>query len=242
MGDMKTEKLMGKSSRLRRARTGFTLIELLVTLGIIAILAAMLMPGLTRARRAAHRTVCASNLRQVGLAFEMYLQSHAGVYPWAEDPVRPGIWLWMGRGWRPELEPFLPRAGGPGVFFCPGDVKASQQYDYTSYAYSMAFYHSPEQINGMTSTADNYTNPRPPAPQKAAAVVFPSSKVLAGEWSSVHAPFVGDRGWFAPGGQRNFLFADGHVAFVEAASLRTANDGNPNPNLTRDGVRGSDVP
>ncbi len=222
-------------------RAGFTLVELLTVLAIVAVLASLSLTGLTRARQRGQQTVCGNNLRQIGMAFLMYGNDRNEEYPWAQDPVRPGIWLWMGRGWRPELEPYAPRGGGPGVFFCPADKKAAAQYDNTSYAYSMAFYHSPEQINGMTSTADNYSNPRPPVRQKFGNVAQPSMKILAGEWSSVHAPFAGDRGWFGPGGNRMFLFADYHVEPVEASRLKTANDGNPNPNLTRDGIRGSDL-
>jgi len=53
---------------------GFTLIELLVVMGIIAILAAMLFPVFARAREAARKTTCLSNLRQLGMASHMYSQ------------------------------------------------------------------------------------------------------------------------------------------------------------------------
>lgn len=224
-----------------RLLSGFTLVELLTVMVIVAILASLSLTGLTRARRRGQETLCSNNLRQIGCAFLLYGNEHRDEYPWAQDPLRPGIWLWMGRGFRPTLEPYAPRGGAAGVFFCPADRKAAAQYDYTSYAYSLSFYHSPEQIDGMTSVADNYSNPRPPVRQKAAFVATPSSKILSGEWSSVHAPFAADRGWFGPGGKRVFLFADLHVESVEASRLLPANDGNPNPNLTRHGIRGADL-
>ncbi len=62
-------------------RRGFTLIELLVVIAIIAILAAILFPVFSRAREAARKTSCASNLRQLGLASHMYAQDHDELLP-----------------------------------------------------------------------------------------------------------------------------------------------------------------
>lgn len=61
-------------------KTGFTLIELLVVIAIIALLAAILFPVFAQARAKARQATCASNLRQIGLAIQMYQQDYDSVY------------------------------------------------------------------------------------------------------------------------------------------------------------------
>lgn len=73
-----------------RKRKAFTLIELLVVIAIIAILAAMLMPALSSARERARQSVCMSNIRQVGINFQFYLNSCQEYLPAPTNQHRTG--------------------------------------------------------------------------------------------------------------------------------------------------------
>jgi prepilin-type N-terminal cleavage/methylation domain-containing protein/prepilin-type processing-associated H-X9-DG protein len=221
-------------------RRAFTLIELLVVIAIIAILAAILFPVFAQAREKARQATCQSNLKQIGSAFAMYVQDYDECFPNTGVPD-----LWQGRYWRWPLKPYLGynrqvegsaplKSSGSDthILICPSDPTAKTQWDSTTYGYSSAFYHTPQQVNKNQST--------PTVTQPLAAVQYPAAKGLVGEWLSNHmSPRQAD--WWTWEGAHNFVFVDGHVRFLRARQLLPAVDGLPDINLTRDGISGRDV-
>ena len=223
----------------------FTLIELLVVIAIITLLLSISMPSLRKAKIIALRLKCTHNLKQIDLAMNLYLNSYDNTYPCATDPLPQGYWLWMGRGWRSFLEPQLGGnidANNPSVLFCSQDRKAKENYESTSYSYSMSFYHSPEQIDSMSSSEQTYSDPKPSIRQTSLAVAKPSGKIIIGEWLSNHIPIDNDAGWWCWQGTRNYLFVDGHVSVLQAEEINSARDGFPDANLTIGGIKGQDWP
>ena len=109
-------------------RKGFTLIELLVVIAIIAILAAILFPVFARAREKARQTSCLSNLKQLGLAFAMYIQDYDERWPIMYWDSSNSCWQPQGIYWGGEIAPYVKNSQ---IFICP-----SATHRYCSYIYN----------------------------------------------------------------------------------------------------------
>lgn len=217
---------------------GFSLIELLVVVAIIALLVSILLPSLRAARETAKRTACAANLKQVGLAWDLYLDENNQNFMDFRYSNRE--WVYGGKNELHEYQeryvPGLPPDPRPlnyfvgsdpssdrtkRIFFCPSDWG------------SVRFFHEPSrriplfdlwgnsyQANSAIFPLANRRGQPPNPPVRFVDIKVPTSMFVLGgdfQWryTIVYGDTRGDAAWHDDDGQRaNLLFADGSVNFT----------------------------
>lgn len=115
------------AARRHGRKTAFTLVELLVVIGIIALLISILLPALNRARAAANQVVCASNMRQFGLAVSQYSIDNKGFLPlYGLDATYAGSGGPEETLWWNTLAPYLGLEAATAVGYYPNQAESME--------------------------------------------------------------------------------------------------------------------
>lgn len=154
----------------RHCDGGFTLIELLVVIGIIAVLAALLLPTLAMAKQKGQQTACINNVRQLTLAVLMYADGH-------DDTLPPTAYVDANGNevdWPSLLDPYLGHVAK--IHLCPTDrLSQTNSYGLNELAFvdltdpnpgpltRLALFHRPSKtiMQGDIGTGDDFVTPRP---------------------------------------------------------------------------------
>ena len=227
-------------------RTGFTLVELLVVIAIIALLAALLLPVLSRAKAAGLSAACKSNVHQMGIGLGLYTSQYKEYPPW-----QPGGFSGAAGDWDYILLPFT--GSNPNLFLCPARKASSLWTNLTfanpTYGYNALGTGPHESPLGLTASLGNSgVNWRGIAE---ARVLVSCDMIGIGDYLELahqdgditgaldeQDDYVANR----HNGGANVVFCDGHVEYgkqakwmkaVASARRRWNNDNQPHPETWR---------
>ena len=109
-------RLCHRNAFTARKNVGFTLVEILVVIAIVGLLAALLFPVFANARASARRTSCASNLKQIGIAINLYAADNRSIYPRFDVPDSSSVGSKDCAPWADKVYPYVKSTE---VFRCP---------------------------------------------------------------------------------------------------------------------------
>ncbi len=191
-------------------QSGFTLIELLVVIAIIAILAALLLPALNRAKDSARTAYCLNQLRQVGLATRLYADENGDVFPRSQHSAFAHREL----PWERALAPQFNKAGTDSatlsnlaatIYRCPADRAPPPRI---SYGLNVYF-----ELEVLEESPIDYRRvtliPKPSATVAFAEVVGDIDHLMAQDWIT-RQDAEGEVAFDRHQHRSNFTFVDGH--------------------------------